>query len=354
MYENFIKTSAPRWQKLLQRGRLGAQELGRIEAAGGRAGMSSWGEMLGGAELARHRALEQKLVRPYGAAHNIQPHNFPGAGPATVHKGVFVDPSSGTFIRQFMDPKQNVAVRGAAATALMAPGVSWPELLMRRLRKPQDAGITRAIQRHELAEAGMLHNGLKPNFVASHRGPGPLLAERMGVKDPDVMQALDQMRAMGKEDSSLMKKLRQYGMVGNYVPTLGGRTHRSLERATSELPGSINEGGFRRMLMGGKAPEEVRTIAPHVQNAASRMQSLSEVQVPSQLMNALPASWQERVRGVQEPVQRNLRNAAAKLQDNLTQVLNQQPTHLNMSPEERQKHLRFLSTFARAPGKPMF
>lgn len=343
MYEDFIKTSAPRWQKLLQRGRLGAQELGRIEAAGGRAGMSSWGEMLGGAELARHRALEQKLVRPYGAAHNIQPHNFPLIGPATVDGQVYVDPNSGSLLRQFADPAQGLPVRGAAAVALTSP-VPWPEVLMSRIRKPQDAGITRAIQRHELGEAGIMRNQLKPNLISSHLGPGPLIAERMGVKDPEVWKTLDQTRAMGREDPAVMKLLRQHGMVGNYVPPLGGRVHRSMERATSKAPASLWESGWKRLALGrGQAPEEIRAIAPHVQNAASRMQALSEAQVPSRLTSMLPTAWQHRLPMVQEPVQRNLRNAAAKLQDNLAQALNQQPTHLKMSPAERQNHVRYLS-----------
>mgnify|MGYP000846921635 CR=1 FL=1 len=346
-----VKLAAARWQKLFQRGRLGAQELQRIEGAGGRAGMQAFSSPLSEDALARYRTLQQKLIEPYGAAMGIQPKQIPGLGPSTLAGQSYVDPDAGTFLRYAADPSR--VTQQAGMYGMVAPGVI-PEGIKARLRRPEDAGITRATQKHELAESaifrGMMSGDFKPNFMASHLGPGPLLAERVGVQDPAVHQTFDRLRAISQEDASATRLLRQHGMVGNYVPPLGGRTHRTLGRGISQMPTTVQEGGARRLATGGAVPTEVTETQKWVDPALDLAERVGKTPLLGSLLGRLPEGVRGTAETLHDKMQRGLLGAVERARTDYHRMLQQPPTHLNMSPEERRAYIARLSALPPVQG----
>lgn len=313
--------------------------------------MQAFSSPLSAEQLARHRTLEQKLVRPYGAAMGVNPKQIPGFGPSTLVGQPYVDPDAGTFMRHWMNPKPAQAWAGMHAT--VTPQVI-PEGIRARLRRPEDAGITRAVQKHELAESalfqGMSSGAIRPNFMASHLGSAPLLAERIGVQDPAVQQLFDRLRSVSREDTSATRLLRQHGMVGNYVPPLGGKTHRTLERGISQMPTTIREGGARRLAVGAAVPEEVAATQKWVDPALDLAERVGKTPLLGSLLGRLPEGVRGTAETLHDKMQRGLLGAVERARTDYHRMLQQPPTHLNMSPEERRAYIARLSALPPVQG----
>jgi len=119
----------------------------------------------------------------------------------------------------------------------------------------------------QLAEA----EGYQPRMFSSHLGPGALIAERLGFQNPDVHAFYDLARSpalLGWDtgDFKMLKKLRQYGMVGNYVMPLGGRAHRSADFSGPQRRrlAAANAGKLRRNKSEWLADESSRAMLPYM------------------------------------------------------------------------------------------
>lgn len=140
-----------------------------------------------------------------------------------------------------------------------------------RAVRPEDPAVTAAVVRHERGERAhhrAMTEGLPGNFISSHLGAGPILAERLGERDPRVLEVMSRLRAKSPEDTAVMRALRQHGGVGGYVPPLGGRAHRSLEGAVSQMP---TQQLFQRV-MSGNAPDWLKRLAGRVERGGGWLQ----------------------------------------------------------------------------------
>jgi len=100
------------------------------------------------------------------------------------------------------------------------------------------------------------------NLFASHLGPSAVVAENLGVQNPHVRNFMGLVRQYHPEDAAVQRILRQHGMVGNYVPPLGGRTMRSVERAVEKIPVS-GQALAARISTGAKlAPKNLKQLRP--------------------------------------------------------------------------------------------
>jgi len=270
-YIVFEKVAAPAWKKMLDAGRIGAEELSRMlphtpvpgnyhgvpEAAAlpkllpkVRAALQAPGQELSGEALARYRDLSarraaQKVTNAGGVL-----ANKPGVGAASLRGVPYVSPQAGTTIRGFDSKK--APERGLAGTVMLS-GQDLPEAIYKHVAKPVDKSLFSSVAHHELAEAASqraaAHGGYKPSPVASHMGTAPYLAENLGHRDAEALSLMRRLRATtGTDDPAMYAKLKQHGMVGNYTPPLGGRAHRSLEHQAARLP--VLEGGMNRGMLG--------------------------------------------------------------------------------------------------------
>lgn len=176
-----------------------------------------------------------------------------------------------------------------------------PEPIMRRVRRPVDQSLHHAVTNHELAEQAMIRGAASGNYkmnpFASHAGPAALVAENLGSRDADATRVLAAVRGKTHDDAYVQKLLRNRGMVGNYVPPLGGRAHRSVEEAVGHMP--ISEGGLNRFMTESPirgTPRQER-VMDHVQTGLARLgevlpQSLgTKATAAAQNLNTLRATW---------------------------------------------------------------
>ncbi len=269
------KTAAAAWQRALSAGTLGAKDLQRLaphaspsNIAGIRSHLQTPGVELAGDALARYqhgaeaRSKLKVLATPSGMLKNHQ-----GIGPgvkSSIDGGqIGVSPQAGTTLRL-------MSGRGATkalAQGAMVSGKEIPQSLYSRLAEPGDRSLFASTAAHELAErqgmSAMGHGTLAANPVASHISVAPLLAERIGQRDSGALRTFDQLRATtGKDDPLVRKKLREMGMVANYTPPLGGRTHRSMEAYTAGMP--VRDAAMNRYIYGGRitpTKEDAQTAA---------------------------------------------------------------------------------------------
>jgi hypothetical protein len=133
----------------------------------------------------------------------------------------------------------NPAVQTAAATVL-ASGKELPPFVQKQLAKASDPVVTKSIVDHELAERRMLVGNTLDKYpltgFASHAGPDALIAERLGIRDPEAMQLFDKLRNLSPDDAAASTLLKQHGMTSNSPIPLGGRAHRSLLGAVERMP----------------------------------------------------------------------------------------------------------------------
>lgn len=269
------KTAAAAWQRALSAGTLGAKDLQRLaphaspsNIAGIRSHLQTPGVELAGDALARYqrgaeaRSKLKVLATPSGMLKNHQGIG-PGVKPSIDGGQIGVSPQAGTTLRL-------MSGRGATkalAQGAMVSGKEIPQSLYSRLAEPVDRSLFASTAAHELAErqgmSAMGHGTLAANPVASHISVAPLLAERIGQRDSEALHLFDQLRATtGKDDPRVRKKLREMGMVANYTPPLGGRTHRTMETYTAGMP--IRDAAMNRFTLGGRITptrEDAQTAA---------------------------------------------------------------------------------------------
>ena len=316
-----VKEAKTRWQKALETGEIGAKELGVI--AGGahipksgrgwvsniRNNLSSFASDLSPKQLERHRTLQDRLTPALSKFYDVTAANYPGMGPATVPGAskdfsrvvgkVHVSPQAGTQIRNLTE--------GSSAAKLMAgaslvSGKPVPNRLYDLIRRPEDAGITNSIIKHELGEKRMMDalSGGHPAIpFASHLGPAAIMSERAGVRDPRVLEVMDKLRTTSHDDAAAMRLLKQHGMTGNYTPALGGRTHRSLDAAFERMP--VREG---------------------MQNRIKTQSPLTDPKTRRQLGYAQSAAnWASNLTGTSD-LPNNLRTMGKNLKNSIDPVLN--------------------------------
>ena len=102
------------------------------------------------------------------------------------------------------------------------------------IRVPVGGIDTRATLDHEIAEALERKHQGGTRRLASHNGPGPLVAERHGlVGDPAAFEEYKEMRAghrANPDDRLIWKKMKQMGATPDRPMPVGGKAHRSLNR----------------------------------------------------------------------------------------------------------------------------
>lgn len=206
---------AARWEKMMSAGKLTDHDLGRLldHTGGGdnegiRKALQSFVSPLTPAQLARHEAFHAKVLPHYMQARGVLKPSAQAvldSGPAFSMNGTG---------QVHIDPAAWHQVRGAEFGPL-----------------PQSA--LRSTVEHELAESRMQRGATAERYIprpfSSHGGPGALIAERLGFQNPDVHAYRDLMRTEATNEADMLKRLRQHGMVGNYVMPLGGRAHRSVD-----------------------------------------------------------------------------------------------------------------------------
>lgn len=248
-----LKTAKAAWQKRLESGAIGVKELGRLAQgasipASGRGWvknirnqLSSFTTDLTPEQLVRYQKRVALTNPAYMKAHSVLPHNAPGYGPATVMTfmgpQVYTSPNAGTQIRGMVH--SNPAVQTTAATVL-ASGKELPPWVQKRIARASDPVVTKGIVDHELAERRMLVGGALNKYpttgFASHAGPDALIAERLGIRDPEAQQLFDKLRQLSPDDAAATALLKQHGMTPNSAIPLGGRAHRSLLGAVEHMP----------------------------------------------------------------------------------------------------------------------
>ena len=321
------KIAESAWQRALRLGQIGSKELGRI--AGGaavpstgrgwlsniRQNLTSFASDLHGPALDRHRQLQAKLTAPIMTHHGVNPKNLPVYGPATVMGQTYVSPQAGTMIRELAEGS---TPRRLAATATMVSGQDLPKGLYERFKKPEDAGLTNAVLRHELGEQrmsqAMAANKYPSNPFASHWGPAADMAERLGQRDPRVVETMDRVRSTtGKDDPAARKLFRQHGAVGSYTPPLGGRAHRSLEAAIERMP--VHEGTENRAMTGAPFTGSTKTWLERGQRAGELLQQAPHATLREGGKNLHEVMTQHLARPMrhQQPDQEQVRNHIAYL-----------------------------------------
>ena len=122
----------------------------------------------------------------------------------------------------------------------------------------------RSTLEHEFAESRMVRGEKDKRYIArefaTHKGPAAVIAERLGFQNPDVHAYRDLLREDNPlympGDQVIQKKLRQHGMVGNYVMPLGGRAHRSID-----APRALRR---KQHALDAKIEERKRQIVPEI------------------------------------------------------------------------------------------
>lgn len=330
------KIAESAWQRALRLGQIGSKELGRI--AGGtpvpangrgwlqgiRQSLTSFASDLHGPSLDQHRQLQSKLTAPLMSHYGTNPKNLPGVGPATAMGQTYVSPQTGTMIRELAEGS---TPRRLAATATMASGQELPKGLYERFKKPEDSGLTNAVLRHELGEQrmsqAMTANAYASNPFASHLGPAADMAERLGQRDPRVVETMDRVRAtMGKDDPAARRLFRQHGAVGSYTPPLGGRAHRSLEAAIERMP--VHEGNQNRAMTGAPFTGTTKTWFERAQRAGELLQQAPHA---------------------------TLREGGKNLHEAMTQLLARPMRHQQPTQEQVRNHIAYLSGLGPLPPK---
>jgi hypothetical protein len=102
------------------------------------------------------------------------------------------------------------------------------------IRVPVGGIDTRTTLDHEVAEALESKHQGGTRLLASHNGPGPLVAERHGlVGDPEAFEEYKEMRTgrgANPDDKLLWRKMKQMGATPDRPMPVGGKAHRSLNR----------------------------------------------------------------------------------------------------------------------------
>ena len=319
----FEKTAASKWQRMLDAGQIGLEELKRLapravakaEAQGVRRATPSLraeartllqapAQELYGEALSRRQHLEPMLEslsirRAGGSTRDTSrrgPHieqkpnlmSFISGQPKTLAAPV-VDAQAGTQLRHASD---DGAIGRFKAQMLAGAGPLPPEVY-RGIERPVDRSLFRMTGAHERMEAhgvNLMDRGLlPPNMIASHMNEAVVPAERLATRDAEALARMDNIR---KEDGSdgyaLWKRWREAGLVANHTPPLGGRANRSVAHQIARTPAT--EAAHLRMLTGG----------PRSEAGVARVQALAEP--PSLFERMLPQQLKSPARQIHREV----------------------------------------------------
>jgi len=212
---NWIREkTAARWEKMMRAGQLSAHDVARLQKetgeknlAGVKNKLQAFSSPLNPEQLARHEQLHYKLT----------PHVERHLGVTPTDRPAYYAPREDTIY----------ASRGA------------DDKLSLRFVPYVPSSSYRSALEHEAAERRMTRAfrsgryNLIANARTAHAGPGAVIAERLGFQNPQTRAFSDRMRlAPSKKDpfdEIIHRKLKQHGLVGNYVMPLGGRAHRSVD-----------------------------------------------------------------------------------------------------------------------------
>lgn len=246
MYAGLVKVAKTRWQKELEAGNLGQEELSRLPRGAALANApvlgpvytkgardAMWGPGatdLSPTSLENHRRLNQKIGRTDVGLLGGMHQSIPGVGPATDAMGrVHVDPSAGTFVRRMAEGPV-----GIAESLLNAKGVPFLSKA-----KPEDGTLYRSIVAHEGAEKALMHgagtNEMPTRWTGSHLGGMPQVAEQLGsYRDPAAQEVWKKARSLSEDDQFIASKMRQFGSRMDSPMALGGKQHVALEDALAK------------------------------------------------------------------------------------------------------------------------
>lgn len=238
------KLSAAAWERALREKRITPEDAARIHPSipkilssagdereyyqrGVRQALSEYAPELTGRSLTQHRELQRRRFPIVAKRENVSTDTLFGAPVA------------------FSAPEGTMVSKGMAAQLREGLGAN--------VAPASDPSSLMATLQHELAERrhmeGMAH-GIPLTPVASHAGTAPILAERLATRDPDTHKLFHQIRNL-PEDAAVGKLLKRFGATGNYTPPLGGRAHRTLERAVANaFPALKTEIGQRMLSVG--------------------------------------------------------------------------------------------------------
>jgi hypothetical protein len=212
---NWIREkTAARWEKMMRAGQLSAHNVARLQKetgeknlAGIKNKLQAFSSPLNPEQLARNEQLHYKLT----------PHVERHLGVTHTDRPAYYAPREDTIY----------ASRGA------------DDKFSLRYVPYVPPSAYRTTLEHEAAERRMgravrsgRYNPIA-NAQTAHYGPGAVIAERLGVQNPQTRALSDRLRLAPSEkdpfDEIIHRKLKQHGLVGNYVMPLGGRAHRSVD-----------------------------------------------------------------------------------------------------------------------------
>lgn len=212
---NWIREkTAARWEKMMRAGQLSAHDVARLQKetgeknlAGIKNKLQAFSSPLSPAQLARHEQLHDKLT-PHVERHlGVKPTDDSAryrAREDTIYASRAVDDEMALSHGPYVPPSNYRSTLEHEAAE-------------RRMGRGMNNGRYRAIA---YAQKG-------------HYGPGAVIAERLGFQNPQTRALSDSLRLSTSNedpfDEVIHRKLKQHGLVGNYVMPLGGRAHRSVD-----------------------------------------------------------------------------------------------------------------------------
>lgn len=240
---------------------------------------------LGGKQLARHRALGEKIEGALMARHGATIPSSP-LGPAASLGGNVI--RSGDMTDTLQDavklPKRQRGALGTIRRSVaehelaegnMAAGAAQfarqqGEHEMAKTLMPSTPGELNKLRdqvrpaSEELANTmNLVHPGTTHAYegksFASHLGPSALVAEAQPTfRDPAASKYMAQLRKIDPGDAYAMQKMKQFGHTPGYPMPLGGKQHFALEEAMANIPDThLTQGAVqnRVKLPGSKMPK---------------------------------------------------------------------------------------------------
>lgn len=211
--------TAARWDKLMQAGQLAGHDVARLQAhagasdkAGIQKSLQSFSSPLSPEQLDRHESFHEKVLPHFEKFHGFEPASKSPVGQAGPHLDIEGN--------AYSDPE---TMRKVIEDLGFTPTPSMQRQALNHER--QEQRMRKALNEHRYVPHAPGDN---------HLGPGAVIADRLGALNPATHEFYSYLRSnpqAGAVERGMAKKLKQFGGVGNYMPPLGGRVHRSLDAA---------------------------------------------------------------------------------------------------------------------------
>lgn len=308
----FVKMAAPRWQKMLDAGRIGAEELARMlpghklpgnaHAASEASALPKFLPKIREALQAPGKELNPRALENYrkGVAQRAEEgvrraggslRNVPGSGPSAVLQPntrsflpgesptiavPYVSSQAGTQLRLYADKNP---VKSFGGQVLLGMPGDLATRHYRKIEQPVDRSIFGGVATHEGMEAHMLNQAIKGHIplvpIDEHNGSAAVLRERLGMRDHEALGVMNRLRGQSRRADGVIlnKRLREAGAVANYTPPLGGRAHRSLDHQIARTP--VTESAMLRTAVGGPRTEAGTAVAKKLVEKPSFLQRLN-------------------------------------------------------------------------------